>query len=175
MAHLSSIWLFRIVCGTNSGGVGYANWAKLLHLYQWLEPTFKKIWGPWLDTEDFKMSAVPLEIRLLRKEGSDDIICISPVVNAFKISYTDGVAKSNHFFYANDQEVVRYVEDLFYLLVDDIDPFTSIQFLFPCFPSVLYKIPDFDMSHIRRTIRDRLVATLYNWPERFRSTAMGFY
>ena len=121
------------------------------------------------------MSGVPLEIRLLRKVGNDDIITISPVVDSYKITFNDGLSKSTHFFYANGQEVIRYVEDLFYLLVDDIDPFTSIQFLFPCFPSVMYKIPDFDMSHIRRTIRDRLVATLHNWPERFRSVSMGIY
>ena len=124
---------------------------------------------------NLKMSSVSLEIRLLRKVGNDDVISITPVVDSYKITYNDGHSNSIHFFYANQQEVVRYVEDLFYLLVDDIDPFTSIQFLFPCFPSVLYRIPDFDKSHIRRTIRDRLVATLQNWPERFRSISMGMY
>jgi hypothetical protein len=121
------------------------------------------------------MGVAQLEIRLLRNTGDDDIIKISPVVDAFKLSYIDGMTKSHHFFYANHEEIVSYVEDLFYLLVDDSDPFVKIQFTFPCFPSVMYKIPDFDVSHIRRTIRDRLIATLNNWPENLRSTINGIF
>ena len=121
------------------------------------------------------MSLAQLQIRLLRNIGSDDVINISPVVDTFKLSYIDGQTNSHHFFYANHEEIVRYVEDLFYLLVDDNDPFVKIQFTFPCFPSVIYKIPEFDVSHIRRTIRDRLIATLNNWPEKLRSVVHGIF
>ena len=120
------------------------------------------------------MSTAQLEIHLLRKTGHDDIITIHPVMDTFKISYSDkSVNNVAHFVYANEEEVVRYVEDLFYLLVDDHDGFTHIQFSFPCFPAVLYKIPEFDTIVIRRTIRDRLIATLSNWPEKFRSQQLG--
>jgi len=108
-------------------------------------------------------------IHLLRNTGKDDVITISPSIDLFKISYLDGVSNVRHFIYANENDCVRYVEDLFYLLVDDTDPFTKIQFTFPCFPSVIYKVPDFDTDIIRRTIRDRLIATLVNWPEQVRS------
>jgi len=120
------------------------------------------------------MSIARLEIRLLRKnDAEDDIISVIPVVDSFKLSYIDGISNIHHFFYANEEEVVNYVEDLFYLLADDNEPFNYIQFTFPCFPAVIYKIPEFNMSHIRRTIRDRLKAVLNNWPEKFRSISSG--
>lgn len=112
-----------------------------------------------------------IEIRLLRRGQLavlDDVIKITPSIDLFKILYKDGQTGYASFFYATELDCVRYVEDLFYLLVDDTDPFASIQFSFPCFPSVMYKIPDFDTDVIRRTIRERLVSTLHNWPERFR-------
>lgn len=108
----------------------------------------------------------PFVIHLLRTAGQDDVIKISPSLDLFKISYTDGNTNYSSFFYANQEECIRYVEDLFYLLVDDAEPFSRIQFTFPCFPAVIYKVPEFDTSVIRRTVRERLAATLHNWPER---------
>lgn len=108
-----------------------------------------------------------ITIHLLRESGGDDVINIVPSLDLFKISYRDNGSHSS-FVYAGVEEVVRYVEDLFYLLPDDSAPFKSIQFTFPCFPQVIYKIQEFDTSVIRRTIRDRLVATLMNWPEKVR-------
>jgi hypothetical protein len=54
------------------------------------------------------MGLAQLEIRLLRNTGDDDIIKISPVVDAFKLSYIDGMTKSHHFFYANQKHQPTY-------------------------------------------------------------------
>lgn len=117
----------------------------------------------------------PLEIFLVRKNGSDDTIFITPVVDSFKVMYTDTRCKTTHFFYANESEVMRYVEDLFYLLTNDSDPFHAIQFSFPCFPSVMFKIAEFNTVAVRKTIQDRLYDTLVNWPEKFRSASLGIF
>lgn len=120
--------------------------------------------------------SVPLEIYLLRANGSDDCIEIKPVVDAYKISYTDKrVNNVSHFFYANEHETVTYLEDLFDLLVVDRDPFTFIQFSFPCFPAVMYSIEELKNLSTRRTIIDRFSSTIRNWPERFRSFSRGVY
>jgi len=108
----------------------------------------------------------PFVIHLLRTVGQDDIIKISPSLDLFKITYTDRNTGHSSFFYADTEECIRYVEDLFYLLVDDVDPFSKIQFTFPCFPAVIYNVPEFNTTVIRRTIRERLAATLHNWPEK---------
>jgi len=117
-----------------------------------------------------------LEIFLLRSTGNDDKITIIPVLDSFKITYSDcRVNNVVHFFYATEQEVMRYVEDLFYLLTNDSDPFRSIQFCFPCFPAVLFKISEFNTLPVRKTIQDRLYDTLQNWPEKFRSATLGIF
>ena len=116
------------------------------------------------------MGTAKISIFLARRTGADDEICITPIMNDFKILYFDGVSRSTHFVYASESEVIAYVDDLFNLLVDDlIDPFKSIQFTFPCFPSVLYKVPEFSNDANRSAIKDRLISTLRNWPETVRS------
>ena len=110
--------------------------------------------------------SAPFVIHLIRSVGQDDVISISPSLDLFKITYTDRNAGYSSFFYANETDCVRYVEDLFYLLGDDAEPFSRIQFSFPCFPAVIYNVSDFNTTVIRRTIRERLEATLYNWPEK---------
>jgi len=114
--------------------------------------------------------AAKISIFLARRIGADDEISITPIMDDFKIVYHDGFAKTTHFVYASESEVIAYVDDLFNLLIDDvIDPFKSIQFTFPCFPSVLYKVPDFSNEANRYAIKDRLISTLRNWPESVRS------
>jgi len=117
------------------------------------------------------MSVAQLDIVITRRGGSesDDIrVRIVPSVNEFKLTYTDKRANFTHFVYSTAEEVVRYVEDLFYLLPNDTDPFDKIQFNFPCFPELMFPIATFDTDVVRKTVRDRLCATLHNWPENYR-------
>lgn len=111
------------------------------------------------------MRPAKINIYLFRSNGPEDEITITPMMNFFKILYHDGLSKSSHFVYANESETIAYVDDIFLLLRDDIvDPFRLVQFTFPCFPSVLYKIAEFNPD-MRQGIRDRLISVLRNWPE----------
>jgi len=111
------------------------------------------------------MRPTKINIYLFRNNGPEDEITITPMMNFFKILYHDGLSKSSHFIYANESETIAYVDDIFLLLRDDIvDPFRLVQFTFPCFPSVLYKIAEFNPD-MRQGIRDRLISVLRNWPE----------
>lgn len=106
----------------------------------------------------------------------DDVIIVSPFQEDFKITYKGKHEDVHHFMYVTPSELVRYVEDLFYLLPSDADAFEFIQFSFPCFPSVMYKVVDFDSKTadygnkvVRHTVRDRLHSLIHSWPERVRS------
>jgi hypothetical protein len=99
----------------------------------------------------------------------DDVITVTPFMDEFKIQYTNKNEKIKHFHYCSDEQVVKYVEDLFYLLPsDNVDGFAYIQFDFPCFPAVMFSVAEFDNKVVRHTIRDRLWAVLQNWPEKVR-------
>jgi len=112
------------------------------------------------------MSIAKISIYLAKNRGCDDEITIVQMWHEYKIIYLDGDIKRKHFIYASENEVIAYVDDLFNLLKDDlIDPFKSIQFTFPCFPSVLYTIRDLNKNDLRQGVRDRLISVLRNWPE----------
>ena len=118
---------------------------------------------------------MPIYIVITRRnaEESEDIrVRIDPSVDDFKITYTDKKAKFTHFVYSTADEVVRYVEDLFYLLPFDVDPFHKIQFEFPCFPEVIFPISSFNNDIVRKTIRDRLWSVLNNWPEKYQTDVL---
>ena len=116
------------------------------------------------------MSVAHLDILITRRGGSaaDDIrVRIDPSFGDFKLTYTDKKVNFTHFFYAPAYEVVRYVEDLFYLLPNDSDPFDKIQFNFPAFPEFILPVAGFNTDVVRKTVRDRLWSTLENWPENY--------
>jgi len=116
------------------------------------------------------MSVAHLSIVITRRgtTAEDITVKISPVQDDFKITYTDMRSGFTHFTYNSCVEVVRYVEDLFYLLPNDADPFDKIQFNFPCFPEVMFDVVSFNTDVVRKTVRDRLQAVLHNWPENYR-------
>jgi len=116
------------------------------------------------------MSVSPITITLHRDGSSnnDDVIRISPFMDEFKIEFVGRVDKIKHFHYAIQEQAIQYVDDLLHLLPSDSDPYVYMQFDFPCFPSVMFKMNDLDDKVVRRTVRDRLTSTLENWPEKMR-------
>ena len=113
-------------------------------------------------------------ITLHRKDlgaDQDDVITVTPFMEDFKLSYNSKFEKVNHFMYVTPTELVRYVEDLFYLLPTDADPFEFIQFSFPCFPSVMYKVSGFDDKVVSHTVRDRIHSLIHSWPEKVSTKA----
>lgn len=116
------------------------------------------------------MSVSSLTITLHRDNNasSDDVIRITPFMDEFKIEFVGRVDKIKHFHYATQEQTVQYVGDLLYLLPNDADPYVNMQFDFPCFPSVMFKVADLDDKIVRHTVIDRLNSTLDNWPEKVR-------
>jgi hypothetical protein len=108
-----------------------------------------------------------LSILLIHPNNNcqNDTITIKPIMDRFRINYNSTYYGINHFMYCTDAETFRYVDDLMYLMPSDIYTYTNVQFNFPCFPPLFYRICDFDNQIVRRTIRDRLVSILLNWPE----------
>ena len=96
---------------------------------------------------------------------ADDVIRVRPLMDRFRITYTSRHSNVNHFMYYTKEETYRYIDDLMRLLPFDAEPFTSIQFNFPCFPVLLYRVDALHNQHVRYTIIDRMVALLDNWPE----------
>jgi hypothetical protein len=70
----------------------------------------------------------------------------------------------DQFTYISQNEVMRYIEDLLILTQADDDPFLSIQFNLPCFPSVIIKVKDLTCYTVKRTIIDRIESIIKAWP-----------
>ena len=116
-----------------------------------------------------KMSIAQFTIQLTRNASheNDDVITIAPTgMGDYRIDFRSKPEGTHHFIYHEGEDVMRYVEDLFYLLPTDAMPFTHMQFNFPCFPSVIYKMADADTNVVRHTVKDRLRSLLDNWPEK---------
>jgi hypothetical protein len=115
------------------------------------------------------MSVVSFNILLTRNSSSDndDVITIAPTgLGNYRIDYRSKPENTRHFIYCERDNVIRYVEDLFYLLPSDTQPFSHIQFNFPCFPLVIYKVTDVNSNVIRQSVLFRLRELLDNWPEK---------
>lgn len=106
-------------------------------------------------------------IFLIYGQGrSDDVIRIKPMMDRFRVNYVSRHNNVNHFMYCTNEQAFRYVNDLMYLLPPDAEPFSSIQFNFPCMPALMYRLSDLrNNADIRYSLRDRVAALLDNWPE----------
>jgi hypothetical protein len=105
-------------------------------------------------------------IFLIYGQGrSDDVIRIKPLMDKFRVNYVSRDNNVNHFMYCTNEQAFRYVDDLLYLLPPDSEPFSSIQFNFPCMPVLMYRLSDLRTPEVRYSLRDRVAALLDNWPE----------
>jgi hypothetical protein len=105
-------------------------------------------------------------IFLIYGQGrSDDVIRIKPMMDRFRVNYVSVSNNVNHFMYCTHEQAFRYVDDLLYLLPSDAEPFSSIQFNFPCMPALMYRLADIRTTEVRYSLRDRVAALLDNWPE----------
>jgi hypothetical protein len=93
----------------------------------------------------------------------DDVIKIRPIMDQFRISFYSPHSNILHFMYCTEDETFRYVDDLMQMLPVDREPYSSLQFNFPCFPSVLFRMAE--AHDLRYVIRERLSSLLGNWPE----------
>ena len=121
-------------------------------------------------------SAIPITLRLLRKEKSankDDIIKIhyysDPDSELYMIDYKDGDAATNSGVvrhsseWMSGEELDMYLDSLMVLLCRDDDPFEKFQIAAPGFPCILLKVEDLKKPRIRQAIHDVLPILAKFW------------
>lgn len=102
-----------------------------------------------------------IQIILQRNENKeeDDCICIVPGNKVYDVYYRDGHStyKKTYQVTLTSSELDIYIDSLFSLLVRDGEPFQSIQFSIPCFPTVLYDIQDLRKGKLRNAVKQAMV------------------
>ena len=112
-------------------------------------------------------NAGTIQIRLTRRnetEETDDRICIKyKDENMYQIFFQDGnmLKKTTFCTVLTGEELDVYMESLFVLLSRDRDPFRSIEFQIPCFPSLQYTVEDLQRGKIRNTLK-RIMPLLHS-------------
>jgi hypothetical protein len=100
-----------------------------------------------------------VQIRLIRTphdQTKDDTLTIEDAGGGyFRLYYHDADFANtdlHHFTLLSGTEVDTYINNLFYLLVHDRQPFHGIQFTIPCFPTILFRIDDLKKGGIRESL-----------------------
>jgi hypothetical protein len=89
----------------------------------------------------------------------DDLIAIVPLdEDSYGVYYTSGDWDSQitHYVDLTGDELDTYIENLFFLLSRDRDPFRSLQVNIPCMPAVLLLVSDLKKNGIKRHLREIL-------------------
>lgn len=106
-------------------------------------------------------------IRILRNKvpSQDNTVTIWYLSeNSFSITFRDPDVSMSHDMTYTADGVRTYIRSLTVLLRNDSDPFHSIQFLFPGFPTFLYSMDQFYMTRTLSGILDLLDLTMASWP-----------
>jgi hypothetical protein len=113
-----------------------------------------------------------ITIRLFRKENqdhknNDDIIDIEwKGKDTYHVYYLDGSDPDRtyrHMTVLKGEQLDTYITCLFTLVSNDDEPFSSIQFLIPCFPSVLFTAEQLKRRCIRSALMD--IMSLCCWAD----------
>jgi hypothetical protein len=104
-------------------------------------------------------------LREGKPSTSDDLLLVRKIgENTVRVQYTEnfGNSKVSEYIILNYNQYLHYMYRLLNLLTLDDDPFQSVQFMIPSYPSIL-----FNVSHIQakmNTILEWLGNTCTNWP-----------
>jgi len=113
----------------------------------------------------------PITLRILRKDHTekqpefDDRITITKLTeNRLKVTYVEksGDEPSVDISYMGYQQFMIYMHRILYLLVIDNDPFLSVQFMIPGYPSTLIMIPNLKERTVG--ILEILWSVCVSWP-----------
>jgi hypothetical protein len=110
-------------------------------------------------------SSANIQIRLTRNddESQDDRIVIKyKDEDIYQLFFRDGgsLTSVTYCTVLTGEELDIYMESLFTLLSRDRDPFRSIEFQIPCFPTLQYHAEDMSKGKIRGALR-RVMPILY--------------
>ena len=90
---------------------------------------------------------------------NDDLVAIVPQGEDFYHVYYkcgDWSEKTSHMTAFTGDELDTYLENFFFLITRDSQPFRSIQLNIPCMPTIMLRVEDFRKKGIRRSLRNIL-------------------
>ena len=110
-------------------------------------------------------SSSNIQIRLTRNDdpSEDDRIVIKyKDEDVYQIFFQDGgmVSPMTYCTVLTGEELDVYIESLFTLVSRDRDPFRSIEFQIPCFPTLQYYPEDMGKGKVRGALK-RVMPILY--------------
>ena len=112
-----------------------------------------------MSSNPFKSSS-NIQIRLTRNENEaqdDRIVICYKDDNYYQVFFQDGNMKAKqpvtYCTVLSGEQMDAYVESLFTLVARDRDPFRSIEFQIPCFPTLQYDVADMRKGKIRNTLK----------------------
>jgi hypothetical protein len=109
-------------------------------------------------------------IRIIRKgvkntAKDDDVITVSRTYcnGTLKMLYKDRHNKSEYLTTLSESGFLRYLDTLFVLLENDVEPFESIQFSCPQYPPVMFKVYDVGRYTVQDSIKEAVKDTFASW------------
>jgi hypothetical protein len=104
-------------------------------------------------------SSANIQIRLTRNDNpsEDDRIVIKyKDEDIYQLFFRDGgsIHPVTYCTVLTGDELDTYMESLFTLLSRDRDPFRSIEFQIPCFPTLQYHAEDMSKGKIRKALKN---------------------
>lgn len=106
-------------------------------------------------------------IRILRNKvpSQDNTVTIQYLTeNSFIVTFRDPDVRLSHLMTYTAVGLHTYIRSLLTLLRRDTDPFESIQFIFPGFPSVLYTMERLKSESLCDSLMDLVHLTVHSWP-----------
>lgn len=113
----------------------------------------------------------PICIYLIRKgknASRDDVIKINQNLDNPKllnVKYLDKDSDKNYSFTDTWDNVAQYLENIFLALPLDEDPFESVQFTLPAYPSLMISVKNLNLDDaFMDTMWDMLKSVVDGWP-----------
>ena len=117
--------------------------------------------SPFTDSRNISMRILRGEDKSEDGEMDDHLVIVDQGDNLYHVYYRDGTwdeKQTAHMIAVTADELDAYLENLFYLLARDCQPFRSIQLNIPCMPSVMLSIDSLKKKSIRAALFDILAS-----------------
>jgi hypothetical protein len=116
----------------------------------------------------------PIVIHLIRpKSDKDDVIKIRPSETKealLNVHYNDRYSKKDYRFDDSWENVAVYLKRILTVLPTDSDPFESVQFSLPAYPSLMVKVDDIPYEEdFVKTVFRMMKSVVNGWPSSPRS------
>jgi hypothetical protein len=124
-----------------------------------------------MSVESTETYFAPILVYLTRSKkdaDKDDLIKIRPSTEnerLLNVYYKDKDSNKNYSFDDTWDNVVVYLKRILMVLPFDSDPFNSVQFTLPAYPSVMIRVDDIlDSELFIQTVFDMMKSVVNGWP-----------